>query len=80
MKKTLNCEIYRKTKEEMTQTEIEGENLAENYLDRLKKGEFKTSKEMRKAILDNVVNTPYRRKSNLFIEAMWRKINQYENI
>jgi len=36
----------------------------------------KTYKKVRQAILDNIVNTKYGKKSNKFVEMMWKELNK----
>ena len=61
------------------QTKKQAFKLANNYLNRLKTGEFKSYKDMNFAILSNVVNSQYNRNSNLFITYFWECINTKYN-
>ena len=61
----------------VNRTKQAAEKLAEHYIERDKKGEFKSYKHLHQTLLDNVVNSEYGRTSNEFIEYFWQHINKY---
>jgi hypothetical protein len=60
----------------MNNTQKPAVKLADNYLLRLKTGEFSSFAAMRNAILTNVVNSEYARNSNIFVDYLWQRIHE----
>lgn len=56
------------TKDEM---KVEVKDLVNHYIEK-----YKTYKKVREALLRDVVNTKYGKKSNKFIEMMWKELNK----
>lgn len=74
LKKLIEIMVKRAISESNLEKQYEPER-AKKYVDDMIK-RHKTSKQVRQAILDNLVNSPYQSASNSYIEAVWSEFKK----